>query len=85
MSLFSFCICVLHRGERTAMKLLKSVIALRGAVVALTSGGIGTSAAAQMKATREASGDALDFVVVVLFGPREDVERFLKKFSLFKG
>jgi hypothetical protein len=46
---------------------------------------IGTSATAQLEATREASGEALDFVVVVLFGPRENVERFTKKFSLFKG
>lgn len=30
-------------------------------------------------------GDELDFVVVVLFGLREDVEPLTKRFSLFKA
>jgi hypothetical protein len=32
-----------------------------------------------------ATDDSLDFVVVVVFGAREDVEPLTKKFSLFKG
>lgn len=46
---------------------------------------IGRSASAQMAATQAAVGEGLDFVVVVLFGPREDVEPLTKRFSLFKG
>ncbi len=46
---------------------------------------IGRSADAQVAATQEAAGEQLDFVVVVLFGPREDVEPLTKRFSLFKG
>ncbi len=46
---------------------------------------IGRSADAQVAATQAAAGEGLDFVVVVLFGPREDVEPLTKRFSLFKG
>jgi len=46
---------------------------------------IGTCAEAQLKATREALNDGLDFVVVVLFGAREDVDPLTRKFSLTKG
>ncbi|MBY4868925.1 DUF2000 family protein [Burkholderia sp. Bp9017] len=45
---------------------------------------IGASAAAQMEATRTALDEALDFVVVVIFGAREAVEALTKRFSLFK-
>ncbi|MBN3808535.1 DUF2000 family protein [Paraburkholderia sp. Ac-20347] len=45
---------------------------------------IGASAAAQMEATRTALDEALDFVVVVIFGAREGVEALTKRFSLFK-
>ena len=46
---------------------------------------IGRSADAQISATQAAAGEGLDFVLVVLFGPREDVEPLTKRFSLFKG
>jgi hypothetical protein len=46
---------------------------------------IGRSADAQITATQAAAGEGLDFVLVVLFGPREDVEPLTKRFSLFKG
>jgi hypothetical protein len=46
---------------------------------------IGASAQAQIDATRAAAGDALDFVVVVLFGEREQLDPLTKKFSLVKA
>lgn len=46
---------------------------------------IGRSADSQIASTRDAIGDNLDFVVVVIFGFREDVEPLTKRFSLFKA
>ena len=46
---------------------------------------IGSSANGQIAATRDAIDEGLDFVVVVLFGLREDVEPLTRRFSLFKG
>ncbi|MBT3066615.1 DUF2000 family protein [Rhodoferax sp. U11-2br] len=45
---------------------------------------IGTSAETQIKETLEAVGEGLNFVVVVIFGSRADVEPLTKKFSLSK-
>jgi Protein of unknown function (DUF2000) len=52
---------------------------------AFTRSMVGTSAAAQQAATAAASREALDFVAVVLFGPREKVDALTRKFSLLKG
>lgn len=46
---------------------------------------IGASAQEQREATLNATDESLDFVVVALFGAREDVEPLTKKFSLFKA
>lgn len=46
---------------------------------------IGMSAQAQREATLNATDESLDFVVIALFGAREDVEPLTKKFSLFKA
>ncbi len=39
----------------------------------------------KIASTWDAMGDELDFVVVVLFGLRENVEPLTKRFSLFKA
>lgn len=44
---------------------------------------IGSSAEEQLKQTYDASGDALDYWVVVLFGDAETINPLTKKFSLF--
>jgi len=46
---------------------------------------IGRSAEEQVANTKAAAGDALDYMVVVLFGDAAVVGPLTKKFSLFKG
>jgi hypothetical protein len=45
---------------------------------------IGASASDQIQSTKSAGGDELDFVAVVLFGAKEEIEPLTRKFSLFK-
>ena len=45
---------------------------------------IGASAEDQLRATEEASGEGLDYMVAVLFGEAEQLDPLTKKFSLFK-
>ena len=52
---------------------------------AFTASMIGDSAAAQIKATQVATAEGLDFIVVILFGFREDVEPLTKRFSLLRN
>ncbi|MBU6439289.1 MAG: DUF2000 domain-containing protein [Betaproteobacteria bacterium] len=52
---------------------------------AFTTSMIGRSASEQLSMTRTASADQLDFVAVVLYGPREHVEPLTRRFSLYRG
>lgn len=69
---------------RVLLSNVKETSSTRIAYNVFTTSMIGPSAAAQLEATRTERDEALDFVVVVIFGAREGVEALTKRFSLFK-
>ncbi|RXH24069.1 hypothetical protein XH99_28670 [Bradyrhizobium nanningense] len=65
--------------------LQKSAVAARISSNLFVSAMIGRSAEEQIAQTKAATDDALDYVVVVLFGDAKSLNPLTKKFSLYKG
>lgn len=78
---------ILEAKNNAQLQVLATAVMDRARLVynVFTTSMIGSSVDSQLASTRDAIGDNLDFVVVVLFGLREDVEPLTKRFSLFKA
>lgn len=80
-----FIILEAKNSDQLQMLAMAAMDRARLAYNVFTTSMIGRSADSQIASTRDAMGDELDFVVVVLFGLRENVEPLTKRFSLFKA
>jgi len=84
ISRYPFIVLEAKNGNQLAT-LRKTAVASGLPVNVFISAMIGRSAEEQIIASKAATGEALDYMVVVLFGDAATVDPLTKKFSLFKG